>query len=169
MWCCYDETKIITIDRHPISPPHGWGMGPNRSWWRHQLEIFSALLAFCAGNSLVNGEFPAQRSVTWSFDLFFGLRMNKWLSKQWKCWWFEMPSRLLWRHCNGRSTSLHCSIQWHVTLDLVITASMCTCNNSAKSIFFTDFFHIHSILDYSMELIFCSNLYLGFKSKQYTF
>ena len=37
------------------------------TWWRHQMEAFSALLAFCAGNSLVTGELPAQRPVTRSF------------------------------------------------------------------------------------------------------
>ena len=45
------------------------------------MEIFSALLAFCAGNSPVTGEFPAQRPVTRSFDVFFELRLNKRLSK----------------------------------------------------------------------------------------
>ena len=35
------------------------------------MEIFSALLAICAKNSPVTGEFPAQRSVTRSFDVFF--------------------------------------------------------------------------------------------------
>ena len=40
-------------------------------WWRHQMEIFSALLVFCAGNSPGTGEFPAQRPVTRSFDVFF--------------------------------------------------------------------------------------------------
>ena len=39
-------------------------------WWRHQIETFSALLAICAGNSPVTGEFPAQRQVTRSFDVF---------------------------------------------------------------------------------------------------
>ena len=39
-------------------------------WWHHQMEIFSTLLALCAGNSLVTGEFPAQRPVTRSFDVF---------------------------------------------------------------------------------------------------
>ena len=39
------------------------------SWWRHQMETFSALLARCAGNSPVSGEFPAQRPVTRSFDV----------------------------------------------------------------------------------------------------
>ena len=70
------------------------------SWWRHQMETFSALLAICARNSLVTGEFPAQRPVTWSFGVFFDLRLNIRLSKQWGCWWFETPSRPLWRHCN---------------------------------------------------------------------
>ena len=39
-------------------------------WWRHHMETFSASLAFCAGNSPVTGEFPAQRPVTGSFDVF---------------------------------------------------------------------------------------------------
>ena len=39
------------------------------AWWRHQMETFSALLALCAGNSPVSGEFPAQRPVTRSFDV----------------------------------------------------------------------------------------------------
>ena len=39
-------------------------------WWRHQMGTFSASLAICAGKSPVTGEFPAQRPVTWSFDVF---------------------------------------------------------------------------------------------------
>ena len=52
------------------------------TWWRHQMETFSALLAICAGNSPVTVEFPAQRPVTRSFDVFLDLRLNKRLSKQ---------------------------------------------------------------------------------------
>ena len=70
-------------------------------WWRHQMETFSALLAICAGNSPVSGEFPAQRPVTRSFEVFFDLRLNKRLSKQWWGWWFETLSHPLWRHRNG--------------------------------------------------------------------
>ena len=40
------------------------------------MEMFSALLALCAGNSSVTGEFPTQRPVTGSFDVFFDLRLN---------------------------------------------------------------------------------------------
>ena len=44
------------------------------------METFSALLALCAGNSPVYGEFPSQRPVTRIFDVFFDLRMDKRLS-----------------------------------------------------------------------------------------
>ena len=69
-----------------------------KSWWRHQIKTFSALLAICAGYLPVTGEFPAQRPVMRSFDVFFDRRLNKRLSKQWWGWWFETPSYPLWRH-----------------------------------------------------------------------
>ena len=72
------------------------------------METFSALLAFCARNSPVTGEFPSQRPVTQSFDVFFDLCLNKGLSKQSRRWWFETLSRLLWRHCNE-----YCSLGVH--------------------------------------------------------
>ena len=76
-------------------------------WWRHQMETFSALLAICAGNSPVSGEFPAQRPVTRSFDIFFDLRLNKQLSIQSWGWWFETLSCPLWCQCNGNSNQTH--------------------------------------------------------------
>ena len=72
----------------------------HRPWWRHQMEKISALLAICAGNSPVTGEFPAQRPVTRSFDVSSDLRLTNQLSKQSWGWWFETPSCLLWRHTN---------------------------------------------------------------------
>ena len=53
----------------------------SNTWWRYQMEAFSAFLAICAGNSPVPDEFPAQRPVTRSLDVFFDLRLNKQLSK----------------------------------------------------------------------------------------
>ena len=47
------------------------------------------------------GEFPTQRPVTRSFDVFFDLRLIKRLSKQTWGWWFETPSWPFWRHCNA--------------------------------------------------------------------
>ena len=70
------------------------------TWLRHQMEIFSALLALCAGNSPVAGEFPSKRPETRSFDAYFYLRLNKRLGKQSRRWWFKTPSRSLWRRCD---------------------------------------------------------------------
>ena len=75
------------------------------AWWRHQMEPFTPLLAFCAVNSPVIGEFPAQRPVTRSFDVFFDLRLNKQLSKQLWGWWFETQSCPSWRHCSEKYMS----------------------------------------------------------------
>ena len=66
------------------------------SWWRHQMETFSALLALC-----VTGEFP---SVTRIIDVSLICALNKRLNKQSWGWWFEAPSRSLWRHCIGDFT-----------------------------------------------------------------
>ena len=79
------------------------------SWWRHQMETFSALLAICAGNSPVPGEFPTQTPVTRSFDVYFDLRLNKRLSKQPWGWWFETPSWSLWRQCNDKLITCECT------------------------------------------------------------
>ena len=69
--CCrWFETPWRSFDHDAIT------------WWRHQMETFSALLAICAGNSPVPGEFPAQRPVTRSFGVLLDLRLNKRLSKQ---------------------------------------------------------------------------------------
>ena len=79
--------------------------------WRYQMETFSALLANCTGNSPVPGEFPAQRPVTTSFDVFFDLHPNKRLSKQWWGWWFEMLSCPWWRQRNGQKETKK-ELQW---------------------------------------------------------
>ena len=77
------------------------------TWWRHQMETFSAFLVLCAGNSPVTCEFPAQRPETRSFDVFFDLRLNKRLNKQSWGWWFETPSWSLRRHSNEHTHPKH--------------------------------------------------------------
>ena len=85
-WCCkWGKMCLRDSFHYPYK---------RMTWWRHQIETFSALMALCAGNSPVTGEFPSQRPVTRSFDLFFDLHLNKHL---WD-WWFDTPSRSLWRH-----------------------------------------------------------------------
>ena len=85
-----------------------WSKLSTNMWWCHQMETFSALLATGAGNSPGPGEFPTQRPVTRSFDVFFDLRPNKRLGKQSWGWWFEMPSRPLWRHRNDLAIASMC-------------------------------------------------------------
>ena len=125
------------------------------TWWRHQMQTFSALLAICAGNSPVPGDFPAQRPVTRSFDVFFDLRLNKRLSKQSWGRWFDRLSHPLWRHCNEQTPNRSClrasyvvsivrsesitiryslqySMQWQLILDRVIKISNCTMLNATQ-------------------------------------
>ena len=86
------------------------------SWWRHQMETFSALLAFCEGNPPVTGGFPSQRPVTRSFDIFFDLRRNKRLSKQSRRRWFETPS------CHITTTI---AVTWKRRFDPIIVLLPC--------------------------------------------
>ena len=73
----------------------------------------------------VTGEFPSQKPVTQSYDIFLDLRLKKRLSNQSKLRWFETPSRSLWRHCNVTNRSnahervhpLH--IVWDIEYDTV--------------------------------------------------
>ena len=99
---CYLGDKSIAMWCYRLNKnSHLLGPKWTQTWWCHQMETSPALLDICVGNSPVTGEFPAQRPVTRSFDVLFDLRLNKRLSKQWLGWWFEMPSRPLWRHCNA--------------------------------------------------------------------
>ena len=52
------------------------GTYSSKTWWRHEMKTFSALLAIVRGihRSTVNS--PHKRPVTRSFDVFFDLRLN---------------------------------------------------------------------------------------------
>ena len=77
------------------------------TWWRLQMETFSALLAMCAGNSPV--PVNSQHKGQWRGALMSSLirALHKRLSKQSWGWWFETQSLPLWRHCNVR----HCGVK----------------------------------------------------------
>ena len=76
-------------------------------WWRHQMETFPASLAFVWGIHRwpVNSPHKGQ----WRGALVFSLicALNKRLSKQSWGWWFETPSRSLWRDCNAKPPNEH--------------------------------------------------------------
>ena len=79
MWICFIMVELFLLHLNtPISKVWGsvsqaqctlmagivrWQFPSlsSTTWWRHQMETFSALLAICAGNSPVPGEFPTQR------------------------------------------------------------------------------------------------------------
>ena len=107
---CAEAARPIRGQKTTGSVCTTWGLAI--SWWRHQMETFSALLAICAGYSPVTGEFPAQRPVTRGFGVLFDLCLNKRLSKQSWGWWFETPSRPLWRHCNIHSARYSHARTW---------------------------------------------------------
>ena len=99
---CPTMSQTLPWNSHPRMPRNSTSATQvDCAWWRHQMETFSALLTICAGNSPVPGEFPTQRPVTRSFDVFFDLRLNKRLRKQSWGWWFETLPCPLWRHSNG--------------------------------------------------------------------
>ena len=70
------------------------------------VSILYTMMTSSSGNifrvtcPLCGEEFPTQRPVTRSFGALFDLRPNKRLNKQSWGWWFETPSRPLWRHNN---------------------------------------------------------------------
>ena len=133
-----NQTNPLRYDwRHEGNPTHKHALAVtsikwrHNSWWRHQMETFSALLVICAGNSPVSGEFPAQRSVTRSFDVFFDLRLNKRLSKQSWGRRFETSWRPLWCHCNVYAVPSVAHLElfwiWLICVYACVRVRMCMC------------------------------------------
>ena len=88
--CLHQVSSLICCECHPR-------MTDISSWCKH----FPCYWPFVRGIH-ITGEFPSQRPVTQSFDVFFDLHLHKWLSKQLWGWWFETPWGSLWCHCNVR-------------------------------------------------------------------
>ena len=86
--------------------------------WKHLPRYWLFVRGGGGGDSPVIGEFPSQRPVTRSFDVFFDLLSNKRFSKQSRRRWFETSSRSLWRHCNADSGKAE-------TIDGYLSAILC--------------------------------------------
>ena len=90
--CVVIKDKFITYGKRK------WGIHDDVIKWKY----FSRYWPFVRGidrspvNSLHKGP--------WRFEVFFDLRLNKWLSKRSWGWWFETPSHLLRYHCNDNPT-----------------------------------------------------------------
>ena len=105
VWLCDKET----LCRHNIHKLVVSQHSCKIHWLRTNNEMYDfSMMTSSNGNifrvtGLLCGEFIGhrwKRPVTRSFGVFFGLRLNKQLSKPSWGWWFETPSRSLWRQCN---------------------------------------------------------------------
>ena len=97
------------------------------AWWRHQMEIFSALLAICAGNSPVPGDFPHKGQLRGA--LMFSLIcvwINGWvnpyfpLPKRRRRWQYEKTLLPRWISCSVMK-SLFCQ-ETPAYIAIIITA-----------------------------------------------
>ena len=87
-WPQYRSGYVSIRKRHMMTSSNG--------------TIFRVTGPLC-GEFIGPAEFPAQRPMTQSFDVFFGVRLNKRLSKHPWAWWFETPPWSLWRQCRELS------------------------------------------------------------------
>ena len=82
------------------------------------MEKISALLAICAENSPVTGEFLAQRPVTRSFDVFFDLHLNEQLSQRdagdlrCHCAHYDITVMSVWFPSPGANNMTSISMSW---------------------------------------------------------
>ena len=104
------EAMLVSLLTHICITRPQW-VNPNWRIYSFQLikltsqvgysnKVLSITLSDTRFHDDVTGEFPAQRLVTRSFDVFLDLRLNKWLNKQSRGWWFETLSRPLCRYSN---------------------------------------------------------------------
>ena len=80
---------------------------------------------------------PHTRPVTWSFDGFFDLRLNKWLSKQ--LWGSRLLS--LWHHCNDFA--------------LILVACMSQTSHDKRHLICSWFISAWDIKAYQILICFC--------------
>ena len=95
---CYEDVRLLCICNHIMT--QYWIEG---IWMTPSNENIFRVTGHLCGEFTGHPWIPRtniQRPVTRSFDVSFDLHNNKRLSKQSWGWWFETPSRSLWRHCN---------------------------------------------------------------------
>ena len=88
VWFQYFETRYAALFMFFIKSPQAKQQNmvlvtENWSWWRHQMETFSALLAICAGNSPVPVNSPHKGQ--WRRALMFSLIsacINGWVNNR---------------------------------------------------------------------------------------
>ena len=97
----------LILDFHPAHKRWHYNVMPSLIGWAQAMKMSSNGSIFRVTGPLrweLTGHrwIPAQRPVTWSFDVFSDLHLNKRLSEQLWGWWFETLSHSLWSHYNAR-------------------------------------------------------------------
>ena len=78
------------------------------------------------GESAGHQWIPWQRPVTQNFDDIFDEHLDKWLSKESICRWFETPWHSLWRHCNQVRRESHLRLSVHFLVHDCLTKTLCS-------------------------------------------
>ena len=88
-------------------------------WWRHAMDLLSALLALCEEMSPLGGGFASQRARNTSFDVsLVPAQANIWITVDLLVICFAM--RLLWHHRNAVPiVKIYSHITWTVWIILV--------------------------------------------------
>ena len=82
VWLCRLSYFIVNdVVQCRQSIQNTWWCPNATTWWRHQMEACSALLALCEWNSPVTDEFPSHMPVMRSFDAFF-VWTNDWVNNR---------------------------------------------------------------------------------------
>ena len=113
----FSADAVETVRWKALGPCYIWSVYDDVIKWKH----FPRDWPFVRGIHH-SSEFPAQRLVTRSFDIFCDLRLNKRLRKQSWGWWFETASRPLWRYCN--EFQRHQLRRWWLVDDLMYELGM---------------------------------------------
>ena len=92
-WIAIERSKMTFISMHIIA-------NQTRVKRINQHNCFTRVFCVRRYWPFVRGIHLHKRAVTWSFDVFFDLCLNKWPSEQLIRRWFETPTRLLWHHCS---------------------------------------------------------------------
>ena len=94
--------RVITTTRNPMFIMRWVDAHDDVIKWKH----FPRCWPFVCGihRSPVNSPHKGQGREALKFSFIYAL--NKRLSKQSWCWWFETSSRSLWRHCNNKIISM---------------------------------------------------------------
>ena len=70
--------------------------------------------------------------VTRTLDVFFDMHLNKQLIIQSRRWWFETPSRSLWRHCNVKGSCICMHLSQRFQRILCVNDAMMRTENMYK-------------------------------------